>query len=358
MITHHERILAFLRGKPHDRVPLAQYSGILAADEEAWQVLGRENLGLIRWSWAHRFDYGPCTQEQQDYEADGLKAARITWHTPEGDLVEERRMEPVYGSSQASKHYVTEPDDYRKLLSLLRNTRVGPNFEHFLADVKQIGNDGVCMCSVARTPYQQLWVQWVSLEDLCLHLVDIPGVMEEVIAELTRILRDIFRVVCQAVREVEVPYVNFGDNITAPVIGEKYFRRYCVPFYNELAGLLEEQGSDVPVAVHMDGHLKALWPAIAESKVRVLDSFSPVPDNDTRVDEALALRGDMKLGMNFPSSVHLRKPDEIYDVARDILRQGGRSGRLMIQISENVPRNVWRQSMPPIVRAIHDFGSL
>lgn len=356
MMTHRERIFAFLRGKPHDRVPFAQYSGLVASNEEAWKLLGRDNLGLLSWSGVHRFDYGPCAKERQEYAAGGLRAFRNTWHTPEGDLVEERRVEPVYHTSQASKHYVTEPGDYRKLLSLLRNIRVLPNFEQFLGDQGRIGDDGVCMCSLERTPYQQLWVQWVCIEDLCLHLVDAPAVMEEVVAEMARIHRDIFRIVCQAARRIELPYVNFPDNITAPVIGEAYFRRYCVPLYDEMAGLLEEQGSDVPVAVHMDGDLRPLWKAIAGSKVRVLDSFSPVPDNDTRVDKALALRGDLKLGMNFPSSVHIRKPAEVYEIATEILRQGGHSGRLMIQISENVPHHVWRESMPQIVRALRDFG--
>lgn len=355
MMTNRERIHAFLRGRPHDRVPLAAYSEILAPDQEAWALLGRENLGLICWSWAHRFDYGPCAFEQQEFETGGRKAYRNIWHTPEGDMVEECRVEPEYGSSQASKHFVTEPADYRKLLSLLRNTRVLPNLQNFLKDQQRMGDDGVAMCSVGRTPYQQLWVQWVCLEDLCLHLVDIPDVMEEVIAELTRISRDTFRVVCQLAREVDLNYVNFGDNITAPVIGEEYFRKYCVPMYDELAGMLREQGSDLPVAVHMDGNLKPLWPAIAASKVQVLDSFSPKPDNDTGVDEALAIKPDLRLGMNFPSSVHLRPPEQIYQAAMEILEQGGRSGRLMFQISENVPKNVWRTSMPEIVRALRDW---
>lgn len=320
-------------------------------------MLGRENLGLIEWSYVHRFEYDGCSFEQKEYRAGERKAFRNVWHTPEGDLVEERVVEPEYESSQASKHYVTCPDDYRKLLSLLRSTRVLPFVEHFRQDEQRIGDDGLCLCMINRTPYQKLWVEYVSLEQLCMDLLDIPEVMAEVVAELERISRDIFRVVCQAAGEIELNYINFPDNITAPVIGEKYFRQYCVPMYNELAGMLAAQGSDVPVAVHMDGHLKPLWGAISESKVRVLDSFSPKPDNDTGVDDALALRADLRLGMNFPSSVHLRGPDEVYQTAMAILEQGGQSGRLMIQISENVPRNVWRTSMPQIVRAIKDYSS-
>jgi hypothetical protein len=40
----------------------------------------------------------------------------------------------------------------------------------------------------------------------------------------------------------------------------------------------------------------------------------------------------------------------------EILSEAGHTGRLQIQISENVPPGVWRTSYPEIVRAIRNFG--
>jgi hypothetical protein len=106
----------------------------------------------------------------------------------------------------------------------------------------------------------------------------------------------------------------------------------------------------------MDGNLKPLWQAIAQSKVGGLDSFSPAPDNDTTVAEAVRLWPDKRLFINFPSSVHLQSPKDIYSEASNILETAGHTGNLQIQISENVPPSVWRQSIPPIIQAIEDFG--
>ena len=39
-----------------------------------------------------------------------------------------------------------------------------------------------------------------------------------------------------------------------------------------------------------------------------------------------------------------------------IVHEAGRTRRLQIQISENVPSGVWRTSYPQIVKAIHNFG--
>jgi len=120
--------------------------------------------------------------------------------------------------------------------------------------------------------------------------------------------------------------------------------------------MLDEAGLDIPIFVHMDGDLKPLWQAIGESPVRGLDSMSPPPDNDTSVAAATAMWPEMRLMVNFPSSVHLAKPEVIRATAERLLAEGGSTGRLQIQISENVPPGRWKVSYPEIVKAIEAFG--
>jgi len=42
--------------------------------------------------------------------------------------------------------------------------------------------------------------------------------------------------------------------------------------------------------------------------------------------------------------------------AEGLLAEGGSTGRLQIQISENVPPGRWKVSYPEIVKAIETFG--
>ena len=353
-MTMRERMLAVVQGREHDRVPFEQYSGLAGPDEQIWAEIGRENMGLIRWSSVHQLQHPNCSSTSEQIDCDGKPGVRNVLHTPAGDLTQVRLREPVFGTTAAHKHYVTDPEDYEALLAHLHDTVVVADLEHFLRDRDQLGEDGLPMVSVSRTPYQQLWVQWVGLQDLCLHLVDCPDIVGACTAEMQRIQRQEFDVVSKAVDEVGVPFVDFPDNITAPVIGERYFRQYCVPAYNELGAMLEDRG--VPVYCHMDGDLKALWGAMGESKLRGIDSMSPPPDNDTSVGQVVAMWPEMRMHINYPSSVHLWEPDAIYEHTRGILEEGGHSGRLIIQISENVPPGVWRRSFPQIVRAIDNFG--
>jgi hypothetical protein len=95
---------------------------------------------------------------------------------------------------------------------------------------------------------------------------------------------------------------------------------------------------------------------IGEAGIRGVDSLSPAPDNDTSVADAIREWPGMRLLVNFPSSIHLADEDTIERTAREILEQGGRTGRLQIQVSENAPPEAWKKSFPPIVRAIREFA--
>ena len=349
-MTNRERMLALIQGREHDRVPFVQYSGIAAPNEEVWELLGRNRLGILKWSGVHRALYPNCKHESEDFERDGARWRRTTIHTPAGSMFEERSFEPAYNTSSVRKHYVETPADLEAFIAYLRDSVIEESLEQYRQDLDLCGDDGWPLVATGRSPYQQLWVQWTGLDNLAYLMVDCPDRFHEAIDLLNRQIRRIFEI-C---RQSEAPFIDVADNITAPTIGPRNFEKYCVPLYDELADMLADRGAIV--FVHMDGDLKPLWNAITASKVRGLDSLSPPPDNDTSVADAARLWPEMRLGVNFPSSVHLRPAQEVYDEAIKILNEGGHTGRLQIQISENVPRDCWRTSYAAIARAIDDYG--
>jgi hypothetical protein len=353
-MTNRQRLLGVIQQRPIDRVPFVQYSGLAGPDEEIWSLVGRDSLGLIRWSAVHRVEHPNCRFETEEFQLAGRKAVRTTLHTPAGSLQQVRVQEPTFLTTSAREHFVKEPRDYQVLLAYLRDAVVSEDLATYLRHDRELGQDGLPMVSVGRTPYQQLWIEWVSLEDLALHLVDQPDVLEEVTSTLAALQRRVFQVVRLAAGKIAIPFVDVPDNITAPAVGEAYFRRFCLPQYRHLAELLADV--NIPVFVHMDGYLRPLWRAIGESGVRGLDSLSPPPDNDTRPADAAAMWPEMRLFVNFPSSVHLAAPGRIYETAADLLHQAGHTRRLEIQVSENLPPGRWRVSFPAIIRAIADFG--
>jgi hypothetical protein len=340
--------MAVLRGEKPDRVPFCQY---VAPGEEFWPEIGRENVGVMRWVCAHRVEHPNCRFESKPIERTGLPGKRITLHTPAGSITEEFCLEPTYGTASRHEHFIKTREDYFVLIAYLKDLVITEDYDTLHTHIADIGDDGLVHCAVDVTPFQQLWIQWVSLIDLCCHMVDWPDVVEECVVLMTKNQKQIFEIAAGS----PAPYIDGPDNVTAPVIGENYFRKYCMPAYAMLADILD--GKNKPVFVHMDGDLKPLWEAIGESRINGIDSFSPPPDNDTSVADAVKLWPEMRLFVNYPSSVHLSEPQVIYDKTMQILSEGGHTGRLVIGVFENVPPGMWRKSFPEIVRAIRDFGT-
>ena len=352
-MTMRERLLAVLEGRELDRVPFVQYRDLAAPREDIWAALGRENMGILATARVHQFEHPNCRMEHTEFERDGRRGVRTVLHTPAGSLTQEKLYQPDLGCMGMTQHFVREREDYDILIAHLRDITVAEGREEFLRADREVGDDGLVHTWLIRTPYQQLWVQWVSMEDLAIHMVDCADKVNECMTLLTNMERRILQIVRDT--DMPVPYVVFPDNITAPMIGPKNFVKFCVPLYNECADVLADK--NLPVFVHMDGDVKPLWQAIGESKIDGIDSLAPPPDNDTSVGQAAEMWPEMRLFVNFPSSVHLAQPDDIYAQAMQILEEAGHTGRLEIQISENVPPGVWRKSFPEIVRAINDFGA-
>jgi hypothetical protein len=352
-MTMRERMKALIHLREMDRVPFVQYNDLSAPDEEVWSLVGRENMGVIRWTYAIDSVNPNCRTHTEPFQQGALRGQRTTLVTPVGTLTQEQLQEPALGTWATRKHFVTEPAHYEMLLAYLRDMRIVENFDQFREDDRLVGDDGIAMVVAKRTPYQRMWSEFVSLEHLCVHMVE-HDIVEECLSELARICRDIYDIIGKAIHELDIDVVDISDNITAPAIGPRYFEKYCTPQYQYLADILAKK--DIPLFVHTDGDLRPLWTHLVDAGVRGLDSLSPPPDNDTSAADAAALHPEMRMWLNYPSSVHLAEPDTIYATTMEILEQAGHTGRLQIQISENVPPEMWRKSYPPIIRAIRDFG--
>ena len=352
-MTMKQRLMAAVRGQPHDRVPFACYDGFspYMPYEEVSALCGSGNVGLIRWCPCYRIEHPDCKFEEESVTRDGRQVVRTTLYTPKGSLTREAQVEPAYGSASTRKHYVKDLADYDILDAYLENCVVVCETSNYATALAELGERGVPMSSVTRTSWQQLWVQWVGIEDLSWHFAEDEDRVVRTIHLLDRQQRATFD--CAA--KLRPLYVDFPDNITAPMIGPRRFERFVLPMYRELSARMAEL--NVPVFSHMDGDLRPLGHLIGRCGLSGIDSFSPAPDNDTSVAEALKMWPGMRLFMNFPSSVHLMDRQSIRRHTREILAQGGNTGRIEIQISENVPTGVWRKSLPVIAEELEAFGT-
>lgn len=149
-MNNRDRLLAVIRGEELDRVPFAQYDN-MAPNAEVWAMLGRNNVGLLRWSAIHAIKAPNCKSETVPIVHNGIKGERRTLHTPAGDLVEEYTWEPALGTVSRHERFVKEPKDYECLRAYLKDAVVVNREECFLRDREELGEDGLPHVNIGRT---------------------------------------------------------------------------------------------------------------------------------------------------------------------------------------------------------------
>ena len=107
---------------------------------------------------------------------------------------------------------------------------------------------------------------------------------------------------------------------------------------------------------HMDGMLGSLLDSVARCPIDIIEAFNPTPDGNVSVAEVLAAWPNKALAIDFPSSVHVRSPEEIHRVTVDLLWRSAPAHGFAVGITENTPSDVAVQSLTVIPGALDEHG--
>jgi hypothetical protein len=89
----------------------------------------------------------------------------------------------------------------------------------------------------------------------------------------------------------------------------------------------------------MDGKLNGLKESIKESDVEVIEGFTPPPEGDISLQEALRIWKRKIIWLNFPSSVFLASDGEVARYTMEMLGEGIPVNRVIFGITEDIPGN-------------------
>ncbi len=357
-MTIRERIMAVLRNRPVDRIPVAIYSRYHRSGEV--ERMARNNgLGILFFEppvsllappWHLHPGYVSQVKDAsfniKITWANGEQVETRSYETPAGSISQRIVKDPSYGSDWISQHYIKEPHDYEVMEYIVENTVFQTRHGAIRQKMSDLGEDGIVLGRVDRLPYQKLLIELAGPERLFIDLKRNPQPVLELMDAMAARQEEQFR---QAL-ESDVEVIWQPDNVTVDLTPPNNYNKYVLPLYRKFGEACRRAGK--VYAVHMDGRLSPLKELIAQSPIDIIESFSFAEmGGDISTAEALQAWHGKVLCPNFPANLATKPREEILSYLEGVVNDF-HGHNFMLQLSEDIPVDSYSHVLPVICEAM------
>ncbi|MEN8227710.1 MAG: uroporphyrinogen decarboxylase family protein [Bacteroidota bacterium] len=340
-MTIRERMMAVYRNRKPDRVPLGIYNRYhrIGKSERIARNAGMGILdfypviSLLAPPWHMHAGYlsevKNCSfRIKYAWENSNLVEERII-ETPVGTLTQQIIKDPSYGSDWVQKHYIQSGEDYKIMTYVIENSLLISNEKAVEQRIGDLGEDGVVLGRVDRSPYQKLLIELADPEHFLVDLITDPAPVETLMEAIDFRLDEQF----DRAMNSDVEVIWQPDNITTDMTPPDMFSKYCLPFYTKNGKKCREAGK--VYAIHIDGKAGKLQEYLKQAPFDIVESFSvPMMGGDMEVEEALEIWPDKVICPNFPASLCTAEESEIVSFLNE-LNESFNGRPYMVQLSED-----------------------
>jgi hypothetical protein len=351
-----ERVEKVLRRQKVDFVPFTVYEGMLPQCETERKL---RNNGLCILQRVSVFNtVTPDVKEKTiHYSENGESKIRTDCETPYGKLYTVRNVikmdAPPGATTWASEKIFKTPDDYKAIEFLIKNRKHSAYYDDVVRWIKMAGEDITFRAGISYEPLQDIIYTIMGVENFSIEWSE----NRDEVLRLYHTLVEDRRKIYPLVADSPVLHINYGGNIMADTIGLDRFEKYILPDYQEAAEIIHKKGK--LLGSHLDGNNKLIAELVAKSPLDYIEAFTPSPDTDMTLKEAMEIWKDKILWINFPSSVHLKSEEEIKKTTEELLKEAGENkNRLIVGITENVPYDKWEKSFSTILDTLRTSSFL
>jgi hypothetical protein len=174
---------------------------------------------------------------------------------------------------------IKEPADFDTVRWIIEHIEIIPRFDRIREGQVEVGDFGFVVPKIGRIPFQEVLIDLLGEVNTFYALNDYPARVHALLAAINELRVETAGVLSG----LDVPYVEFVDNVTGHMTNPKLFSEYSIPEYQRYSELYHAQGKKV--GSHFDGELKPLLGQLRETGLDVIESVSPAPLTQCTFDE-------------------------------------------------------------------------
>jgi len=256
-----------------------------------------------------------------------------SWKTPLGTLTSVKKM-AADGSFANTKYMVESLEDLDILEYIVTHTEVRADHERINSVLSQIGELGVADLAIWRSPFGKLVQEYVGIEHMAYWMHDHPQRM----LELLNVLEEADLKVIELAAQSEARIVIISDHADDMILNPRWYREFCIPFYQKACKILHEHGKIV--STHLDGNILRLLPLLKDTGFDLLDGCTPAPMTNYRPADLAAALGERQYTYcGVPSTLFTQGLEDrvIIESAEEIYH--ALKGRLILNVGDVLPPN-------------------
>lgn len=345
-----ERVENVLKRKKPDKIPFTIYENKLPQCTVE-RILRNNGLCIVKRISLYNAIYPDVKWKTIIYTENKEEFTKTIIDTPLGQLETTYRKTPQTDDFTSWKitHIFKTPDDYKRIMFMVKNAIYLPAYESFIKLEKECGNDVFLRGNIASTPLHQIMIDFMGIEKFAEEWAERRDEIENLYKAMVEKLREVYPIVADS----PCFAFNFGGNETGNVMGRERFEKYVLPLYFECSEILHKKGK--VFGPHLDGNNKIWADLIAKAPIDYIEAFSPYPDTDMEFKDAYNLWKDKILWINFPSSLHLASEEKIKETVRRFIEVAQKDYRLIIGITEDIPKEKWQKNLLYISEVVNKF---
>lgn len=287
----------------------------------------------------------------ENEEEDNVRTRRVI--TPVGEIEEQWTWIPRSYCEAPSKYFIESVEDMKVFQYWVEHTEYERNYEEAEKRYELVGDNGVVLCYLPKSPFMQLVALYAGIE----LIVDIWLSHQAEFEKFLEILEEKADQAAEIALNSPAECLMIPENLSSEVVGKKFFHDYMEAYQTKWVEKIAEK--DKFSFVHMDGTLKGLISEIGSVGFTVMEALTPQPVGDLELREIRQRVPDESIvwggipGSYFTPLVRQAEFERFVKEVIQIMRQ---QPRYVLGVADQVPPDGLEDRVRRVGQLVEEYG--
>ena len=274
--------------------------------------------------------------------------------TPIGWVRECWEYIPTSFSEGPVEHFLKSAADIRIMKFIYEHARYEPDYHIAELRKKQVGDQGVVLCYLPKSPFMHLMALEGGVEAVTMAALT----MEEEFRELLVAMRRAFDKAASIAVDSPAEVLMIPENLSSEMVGPELFHLYMEDYQKVWTSRIRDAGKYS--FIHIDGTLGGLLSEEAKVGFTVLEALTPYPVGDVKWEDIEDLAGESEsiLWGGIPGSYFTDciDDDEFERHIRELLSIMVKKPGFVLGVADQVPPDGLERRVKRVAQLVCEYG--